>query len=97
MIATNNLTEPYARSLLAATPPDQLSTSREQRYLGATKGELRTLARESARLDEMFFGLAESYASEALRLIGVTGFIRRLLRNQSIARYISRRHPLELP
>ena len=93
MLAVNNFSASYARSLLLATPRDQLQD------IGKTKpasreasAQLAQIEREIANLRQQFALIEESYASDHLNLVIVRGHMEVLCRNKHVARYLSRNH-----
>ena len=93
MVAVNNFSVSYAKSLLLATPQDQL------RDLGKTKpasgdasAQLARIEKEIANLRQQFALIEESYATDHLNLVIVRGHMEALCRNKQVARYLSRNH-----
>ena len=93
MVAVNNFSVSYAKSLLLATPQDQLQD------LGKTEpasveasAQLARIEKEIANLRQQFALIEESYATDHLNLVIVRGHMEALCGNERVARYLSRNH-----
>jgi hypothetical protein len=74
MVAMNNFTVSYAKTLLAATPDGQLVPSkRAQTHKGVTEEQLSLMRRESASLDRDFRLIEETYGADHLDLVLAKG------------------------
>ena len=98
MCAVNNFTEAYALALLAATRPEQMLNGHKPNELKGVSAEL--LARmekemESIRVD--FEQLEQFYSDNVYSLVVIQGYIKRLLENDQIKRFLERNHPDMLP
>lgn len=89
MTMSNTYTASYAKALLAATPADQLiappkvDTRPEQ--LAKIENEMRTVERD-------FVLLEESYSRDTLNLQLARGYLKTLLQNGRVARYLAQKH-----
>ncbi len=93
MVAMNNFTISYARTLLAATPESQLVPGRRRPMpRGVTEEQLALMQRESANLDREFRLIEESYGADHLDLVLARGYLSRLVSNPRIARYLEQNH-----
>lgn len=93
MIAMNNYTAGYAKSLLVATPQSQLVDScKPKKVKGLSDEQIALMERESANLDREFKIVEESYGNDHLDLVIAAGFLRKLLSNTRVVRYLSQRH-----
>jgi hypothetical protein len=93
MIAMNKYTISYARSLVAATPEDQLVVKRKRRVRGLTPEQIAKMETESANLQREFKAIEQSYGADHLDLVLATGYIGRLLANARVVRYLAQFHP----
>ena len=93
MTAMGNYTIVYAKALLAATPPDQLVDAAARRTpKGASPEQIARMEREMANLQRGIKGVEATYGSDHLHLILAVGYVRSLLGNGAIARYLDRHH-----
>lgn len=94
MVASNNYTAAYAKCLVAASPHDQMvepetqdaSPEIEQRDMARLQGEMESLERE-------FKLVQEEYGQNMLNLVVVVGYIRRLMDNAAVVRFLSQAEP----
>lgn len=94
MTAANNFTTDYAKCLVAATPPDQLSDPPQNGAHDAPRPEdIQRIEREMQTLEQDFRAIDQSYAKNMLDLVLAAGYVRRLLGNAAVARYLGRHHP----
>lgn len=94
MVAMNRYSTSYARSLLAATPADQLVERRKPRATRSlTPEQVDLMERESANLDRQFRMAEENYSANNLDLVLARGWLSRLLMNMRVARYLDQKHP----
>lgn len=93
MIAMNNYTTNYAKSLLAVTPQDQLAnTEAPKRVRGLTDDQVALMEKESVSLDREFKIAEKSYGVDHLDLVLANGYLGRLLGNARIVRYLAQHH-----
>lgn len=89
MSMSNTYTASYARVLLAATPPDQLvkepKTSDKPDQMAKLEVEMRVVERE-------FVVLEESYSRDTLNLQLARGYLKTLLGNTRVAKYLGQKH-----
>jgi ParB-like chromosome segregation protein Spo0J len=93
MITMNKYTISYIKSLVAATPDDQLVQDRRRRLRGLTEEQMATMQRESEHLDREFKAVSQSYGADHLDLVLAIGYVGRLLGSARTVRYLSQRHP----
>lgn len=90
MTMSNTFTTSYAKALLAATPADQLleppkpDTRPEQ--IAKLESEMRTVERD-------FVVLEESYSRDTLNLQVARAYLKTLLQNARVSRYLTQKHP----
>lgn len=92
MIAMNRYSISYARSLVAATPDDQIVEGRRKASHGLSDDQIALMERESANLDREFKMIEQSYGTDHLDLVLATGYVARLLANVRIVRYLAQHH-----
>lgn len=92
MIAMNRYSISYARSLVAATPDDQIVEGRRKASHGLSDDQIALMERESANLDREFKMIEQSYGADHLDLVLATGYLARLLSNVRVVRYLAQHH-----
>ncbi len=92
MIAMNRYSISYARSLVAATPDDQIVEGRRKASHGLSDDQIALMERETANLDREFKMIERSYGADHLDLVLATGYVARLLANVRIVRYLAQHH-----
>lgn len=93
MIAMNRYTISYARSLVAATPEDQLIIKKRRRMRGVSNDQIARMETESANLDREFKVIEKDYGTDHLDLVLATGYVGRLLSNARVVRHLAQFHP----
>jgi hypothetical protein len=92
MITMNRYSTAYAKSLVAATPVDQLAEGKERRHRGLSEEQIATMQRESENLDRELKLIEQGYGSDHLDLVLAIGYVSRLLRNAQIVRHLAQHH-----
>ncbi|MCD2316701.1 ParB N-terminal domain-containing protein [Sphingomonas sp. IC-11] len=92
MVAMNRYSTGYAKSLVAASPEDQLLAGRRKAVKGLTSDQIALMERESASLDREFRLVEQSYGTDHLDLVLATGYLNRLLDNARIVRHLAQHH-----
>ncbi len=93
MVAGNNFTAPYAKALLAATSEDMLVEKYSSRRIPSISEEEEARLREEMRnLEADFKAVEESYGDNFLKLTTARGYIKSLLENAKVVRWLSQRH-----
>ena len=91
MIAMNNFSNSYVRSLVAATPRNQLAVGFTPRpHKGLSDEQLALMERESASLAREFKVAEQTYGTDHLDLVLATGYVSKLLRNGRIVGYLAK-------
>lgn len=89
MALSNTYTASYAKALLAATPSDQiivpLKPDTRPEQLAKLEIEMRAIERD-------FVVLEESYSRDTLNLQLARGYLKTLLQNARVARYLGQKH-----
>jgi hypothetical protein len=90
MIGMNNYTASCASWLLAATPQDQLvEVEKPKKVKGLTDEQMGMMERESANLDKQYKVIEQSYGCDHLELMLARGYLRNLLANVRVVRYLA--------
>ena len=93
MVAMNKYATSYARSLLAATPQDQLVEKHKAKVINGLRPEqVAMMERESASLDREFKMAEQSYGTDHLDLVLAKGYLGKILGNARVARYLEQNH-----
>jgi ParB-like chromosome segregation protein Spo0J len=93
MVAMNNYTIPYAKSLLAATPQSQLvEATKHKRVKGLTDEQVALMERESVNLEREFKIAEKDYGTDHLDAVLMNGYIAKLLGNARVVRYLGQHH-----
>jgi ParB-like chromosome segregation protein Spo0J len=93
MIAMNNYTISYAKSLLAATVSDQLvDPSKPKRIRGLSDDQVALMERESVNLEREFKLAEKSYGTDHLDLVLTTGYVTKVVANARVVRFLAQHH-----
>lgn len=94
MVATNNITVPYAQALLAATHSSLLVNEGAQKKIkGVTPEQILKMEREMANLEGQFKLIEQSYGQDVLNLVLAKGYLTKLLSNEAVIRFLSQNTP----
>lgn len=94
MVAMNKYSVTYAKSLLGATPQNQLiDAAKPKQVEGLTDEQVALMERESASLDREFRLMEESFGSDNMDLVVATGYVQRLIENVRVVRYLAQNFP----
>ena len=98
MVTMNKYTINYARSLLAATPDNQLiAGATPKKFTGISREQLDLMERESANLEREVRLFEDSYGEAHLDLVLARGYVTRLVSNERITKYLALHHEEFLP
>jgi ParB-like chromosome segregation protein Spo0J len=92
MITMNRYSLNYAKSLVAATPVDQLVEGKERRQRGLSEEQVATMQRESENLDRELKLIEQGYGSDHLDLVLAIGYVSRLLGNAHVVRHLAQHY-----
>ncbi len=93
MVGMNKYSTTYAKSLVGATPPSQLVDRGKKKHVnGLTDEQIALMEEESAKLDREFRLIEQSYGTDHLDLVVVTGFLERILGNARVVRYLAQNY-----
>ena len=96
MNAMNRYSGSYARSIVAATPEDMLAEPRRKPARGLSDEQMALMEREAATLDREFRVIQKGYGRDHLALTLAVGYVRNLLANARVVRYLAQRHAVIL-
>ncbi len=89
MNLARSYTGPYAKSLLATTPTDQLIAAPKQNN---KPEDIAKLELEMRAIEQEFVVLDETYSSNMLNLQLARGYLKTLLANARVAKYLGQKH-----
>ncbi len=99
MVTANCISTKYANCLFLATPPEQLIESDGPKDLrGLSPEDASRMEREMESLGQDFRLIEDSHGRNVLNLVLVVGYLKKLLDNARVVRYLSQNHadiPLE--
>ncbi|MGN8550951.1 plasmid partitioning protein RepB C-terminal domain-containing protein [Bradyrhizobium sp. 13971] len=91
MIAMNNFSNSYVRSLVVATPRGQLAAGYTPRQpKGLSDEQVALMERESASLAREFKVAEQTYGTDHLDLVLAVGYVSKLLRNAKVVGYLAK-------
>ena len=88
----NCYTESYTKSLVAATPDDQLVAGKARKPRGLTEEQRSLMQHESEKLDRDFRRIEQSYAADHLDLTFAVAYVAHLLENARVVRHLAQHH-----
>lgn len=90
MCASNNFSVAYAKCLIAATPQDQLVESEQTKEMdGLSPADLARMEREMEAISGDFRQIEETHGRNVLHLVIVAGYLKKLLDNARLVRYLA--------
>lgn len=93
MIASNNYTSTYARAMvMASKPEDRLSVEKAPDPDGLSAADLARMEHEMEQVGRDFRMMEETHGKNVLNLVLATGYLKKLLNNAAIVRYLSQHH-----
>lgn len=94
MVSANNYTKPYAEALVLSTPKDQLTNPEEPKQKkGMSREELAKLQVEMQTIERDMKAVEETYGEDMLNLTLARGYIKKLLANARVCRFLTANHP----
>lgn len=94
MVSTNTYAKPYVSALLLGTPPDQLvNPGKPKKVPGMTPEEIARLEQEMEILERDFKAIEETYGENMLNLTLARGYVKKLLDNSKVVRFLTSKHP----
>lgn len=92
MIAMNKYSLGYVKSIVAATPADQLVEGKQQTVRGLSPEQVDLMTQEAERLDREFKLIEQSYGADHLDLVLATAYVASLLDNARVVRHLAQSH-----
>jgi hypothetical protein len=94
MRASHNFSVSYAKCLVAATPANQLIDYDGQKHVdGLSPADMARMEREMESLSGDFKQIEETHGKNVLNLVIVVGYLKNLLDNARVVRYIAQNYP----
>ncbi|MFE1574380.1 plasmid partitioning protein RepB C-terminal domain-containing protein [Comamonas odontotermitis] len=94
MLTANNLTVAYAQALLAATPTQMLvGEVKPQKMRGVTAEQMAKMEREMGNLQGKLKLVEKSHGEDMLLLVQACGYLRKLVDNKAVHRFLKQRQP----
>lgn len=93
MISANNFTEGYAEALVMGTPKIQLIQPEQSKTkTGLSAEEIARLEQEMESLERDFKAVEDSYGENVLNLTLARGYVKRLLENAKVVRFLGSKY-----
>jgi ParB-like chromosome segregation protein Spo0J len=94
MIKMNNYSKAYAAGLVSRTKPDQLATLRPDSRRGTRKKpeDLARMELEMETLERDILLIDESYGRDVVNLTIARGYVKKLLENARVVKYLAAKH-----
>lgn len=90
MVSANNFTKGYAEALVLGTPKDELVNPEEPKQKeGLTAEQIARMEEEMETLERDLKGIEDTYAENTLNLTLARGYIKKLLENGKVVRFLS--------
>lgn len=94
MVSANTFTRCYAHALLMGTPAEQLTTPEKPKQVkGLSTEEIARLEQEMQSAEHDFKAVEQSYGENVLQLTLARGYVKKLLLNAKVIRFLSAKHP----
>jgi RepB plasmid partitioning protein/ParB-like nuclease family protein len=94
MVSANNFTAGYAEALVLGTPKDQLAQPEKPKVkAGLSAEEIGKMEQEMESLEHDLKAVEESYGENMLNLTLARGYIRKLIDNAKVVRFLNGNHP----
>ena len=93
MVSANDFSKGYAEALLIGTPKDQLRDTTKPKIKSSLSAEdIARMEAEMGALEQDFKAVEEGYGEDMLNLTLARGYIKRLLENAKVVRFLSSRY-----
>lgn len=94
MVSGSNFTFAYARALLVGTNPEHLVKPDEPKKVkGLTAAEIARMEKEMETLERDFRIFQDQFGQNTLHLSGAQRYVRKLLDNAKVKKFLQQRHP----
>ena len=92
MVGANNFTRGYAEGLFMVTAKDQLIDPQKPKVKSISPEDLAKMEAEMEVLERNFKSIEDAYAENMLNFTVIRGYLKRLLENAKVVRFISDKH-----
>ena len=93
LISANNFSKSYVEALVLSSPRDQMLSPQEgKKKSGMTAEEVARMEREMEALEQDFKAIEGNYTENMMSLTIARGYIKRLLENNRVLRYLREHH-----
>jgi hypothetical protein len=92
MVGANNFTRGYAEGLFMVTSKDQLVDPQQPKVKSISAEDLAKMEAEMEVLERDFKSIEDAYAENMLNFTVIRGYLKRLLENAKVVRFISTKH-----
>lgn len=94
MVSGDNFTRAYAEALIIGTPPDQLVDSGQPKAIkGVSPEEITRMEKEMESLEKDYRVHQEQFGENSLHLNAAQRYVKRLLENAKVKRFLATRYP----
>jgi len=94
MVSANNFSRAYAEALAMGTPKDQLTNpDKPKQVKGLSAEELARMEQEMKAVEPNFKAVEQSYGENMLNLTLAKGYVKKLLLNVKVVRFLTSKHP----
>jgi len=93
MCAMRNFSVGYTKCLVAATPDDQMIDGEKRETRGLSPDDISRMEHEMESLGKEFKLIEESHGKNVLNLVLVVGYLKKLMDNARVVRFMSQNHP----
>lgn len=94
MVSNNNVTVSYANAMLAATPAAMLVSERKpKKVAGVSAEQMAKMEKEMGNLQGQYRSIEHSYGQDVLNLVLAKGYLKTLIDNEAVFRFLSMRQP----
>jgi hypothetical protein len=94
MVSASNYTASYAEALIAGTPAEQLvSGGKQKRAHGIAEEEIARMEKEMESLERDYRLYQDQFGENSLHLNAAQRYVKRLLENAKIKRFLTNRYP----
>ena len=93
MVSVNNYAISYAKALFAATPNEQLLKPQKSKSIkGISPEDFSKMEQEMSTVNKEFKNIEDSHGQDVLQLVIAKGYIKKIIGNAKIVRYLSKNH-----
>lgn len=89
MVSTNNYTRAYAEALVFGTPKNQMAEPEKPKARRWRREEIAKLEHEMESLERDFKAVEQSYGENMLQFTLIRGYVKKLLENGKVVRFLS--------